>query len=145
MKRNIIWIVVVLVVAVLAYLAGVNPCCEKPKCDKVAVTFPGAEKHEVPLAEAKQYIQNYRKSVEAQKPKVPHIKAGSFEKGAVDKILAQPGCKQLRVYYGLDNAGKPNLVLVGVDTAGKDMTKASIMERSGFCPPFCDESSELLR
>jgi hypothetical protein len=143
MKRNIIWIVVVVVVAVLAYFAGRCPCCEKPKCEKVTLTFPGAEKHEVSLAEAKQYIQNYRKSVEAPKPKVPPTKAGSFEKGAVDKILAQPGCTQLRIYYGLNEEGKPNLVLVGVDSAGKDMTKACIMERGTLCPPFCDSQSEL--
>jgi hypothetical protein len=102
--------------------------------------FPGAEKHEIKLEEARQHIQRHKKN-----PIHPKHHGGSFDRAAIDKILAQPGCKGLRYYHGRDEDGKPNLVLVGVDVAGKDMTQASIMERSGFCPPICDATSELLK
>jgi hypothetical protein len=65
----------------------------------------------------------------------------SFNRGALDKILAHPDCKGLRYYHGRDEDGKPNLVLVGVDKAGKDMLAGSIMEKGQPCPPFCDSNS----
>jgi hypothetical protein len=102
--------------------------------------FPGAEKHEVSLEEAKLHIQRHKKN-----PIHPNHHGGSFDRAAIDKILAQPGCKALRIYQGKNEDGTPSLVLVGIDAAGKDMTQASIMERSGNCPPFCDATSELLK
>jgi hypothetical protein len=70
----------------------------------------------------------------------------SFDRGVIDKILAQPGCKALRYYHGRNEDGTPNLVLVGVDAAGKDMTMASatVAEKGQGCPPYCDTTSELL-
>jgi hypothetical protein len=107
---------------------------------KIDLKFPGAEKHEISLEEAKKHIQRHKKN-----PIHPNHHGGSFDRAAIEKILAQRGCARLRYYHGRDEDGKPNLVLVGVNKAGKDMTKASIMERGGFCPPFCDVTSELLK
>ena len=106
---------------------------------KVDEKFPGAEKHEMFLKEAKQHIQRHKK-----KPTHPKLHGGSFDRAAIDKILAQPGCTRLRYYYGRNKSGKPNLILVGVNAEGKDMT-ACIMERPNGCPPFCDKTSELLK
>jgi hypothetical protein len=144
MKRNVTVIVILVVVAVLSFLIGQYTRVEQPQAQKgevekrVALTFAGAEKHEISLADAKQYVQNYRKSMKA-----PQIQGGAFEKGAIEKILVQPGCAQLRIYNGKDQNEKPNFVLVGVDTAGKDMTRGSIMEVVSPCPPWCDVTSEL--
>jgi hypothetical protein len=101
--------------------------------------FPGAEKHEISLEEAKRHIKRHKKN-----PIHPKHHGGSFDRAAIDKILAHPDCKGLRIYHGRDENGKPNLVLVGVTAAGKDLTQASIMEKSGDCPPNCDLNSELL-
>jgi hypothetical protein len=107
---------------------------------KVDAKFPGAENHEISLTEARQHVKRHKKN-----PIHPNHHGGSFDRAAVEKILAQPGCARLRYYHGRDKDGKPSLILVGVDKAGKDMTKASIMDRSGFCPPFCDATSALLK
>jgi len=107
---------------------------------KVDPKFPGAEKHEISLEEAKKHIQRHKKN-----PIQPNHHGGSFDRAAIDKILAHPECARLRYYHGRDEEGKPNLVLVGVDKAGKDITKACIMEKSLFCPPICDDTSELLK
>ena len=91
------------------------------------------------LKKAKQQIKRHKKN-----PIHPKHHGGSFDRAAIDKILAQPGCARLRYYHGRDKNGKPNLILVGVNAEGKDMTEASIMERPGYCPPYCDTTSELL-
>jgi hypothetical protein len=121
---------------------------------KVDPKFPGAEKHEISFNVAKQHIKRHKKN-----PIHPKLHGGSFDRAAIDKILAQPGCARLRIYHGRDAKGKPNLILVGVDAAGKDMlpsklllTKSSteggqgcIMEKQFPCPPYCDASSTLLK
>jgi len=121
---------------------------------KVDLKFPGAEKHEISFEEAKKHIQRHKKN-----PIHPKHHGGSFDRAAIEKILAQPGCARLRIYHGRDAKGNPNLVLVGVDAAGKDMlpakkgvtksmkaaNQASIMEKQSPCPPYCDITSELLK
>ena len=106
----------------------------------IDANFPGAEKHEISLEEAKKHVQRH-----TLHPIYPKHHGGSFDRAAIDKILAQPDCKALRIYHGRDESGKPNLVLVGVDSAGKDMVQASIMEKSTDCPPYCDSSSALIQ
>jgi hypothetical protein len=102
--------------------------------------FPGAEKHEIALDEAVKHVQRHRKD-----PKPYKLHGGSFDRGIIDKILAQPGCVGLRFYYGQNEDSTPSLVLVGVDSSGKDMTKGTIAERQSDCPPFCSSESELLK
>jgi polyphosphate kinase 2 (PPK2 family) len=87
------------------------------------------------LSEALQLVANFRKD-----PQAPKSQGGSFDRGAFDKILAQPGCEKIKMYWAQEN-GKFTVVLVGVDVAGKDMVAGSIMERSGGCPPYCDITS----
>jgi hypothetical protein len=150
MKRNAMVTAIIVVVAILSFLIGQSTRKEQPQTEnvqigkKVTVTFPGAEKHEISLADAKIFIQNQRKSLQVQKLKTAELQGESFGRAAIDKILAQPGCNALRIYYGRDNKGNPNLVLLGVDTASADMTNGMIMERGLGCPPFCDVQSALM-
>jgi hypothetical protein len=59
-------------------------------------------------------------------------------------ILAQKGCIGVRIYNGYDEVEKKkNLVLVGVDAAGIDMTQGTILERLVPCAPNCDYTSDL--
>jgi hypothetical protein len=131
MNRTVLAVIIVIIAAIVAFYIGCKTS-EKP----MQTSFPGAEKHEISLAEAKTFIENHQKSLLAQNSKEPQIKAETFERSAIEKILAQPGCNGLRIYYGKDENGKPNLVLVGADTSGKDMM--IIMEKGTLCPPFCN-------
>ena len=97
------------------------------------------KKLEIALSEALQLVANFRKDTQA-----PKNQSGSFDRAARDNILAQPGYARLRYYHGRNEDGLPNIVLVGVNAEGKDMT-AIIMERPGGCPPYCDKTSELLK
>jgi len=123
--------VIALVICTLSFFIGtkVNATDSKDK------TFIGAEKHEMLLTDAVQLVANFRKN-----PQAPKSQGASFERGALDKILAQPGCEKIKMYWAQEN-GKFTVVLVGVDAAGKDMIAGCIMERPGFCPPYCDENS----
>ena len=73
-------------------------------------------------------------------PQAPKDQGGSYARGAFDKILAQPGCERIKMYWAQEN-GKFTVVLVGVDAEGKDMVKGTIAESIKPCPPYCDITS----
>ncbi len=158
MKRNAVVAVIVIVVAVVAFFIGRNTAVapksegnmegDRGKVLKSAESrYAGAEKHEITVDEAKKLIQNRQKGlvVKAWKGKVPAIKGGSFERAVFDKILSQPGCEKIRFYYAAEADGSPTVVLVGVDSTGKDMTLGAICEKGMPCPPYCDGASILLQ
>ena len=107
---------------------------------KVDSKFPGAEKHEITLEEARKLIKRHTKD-----PIHPKHHGGSFDRAAVDKILAQPGCARLRFYHAKNEDGTPSLVLIGVDKEGKDMVKGCMMDSILPCPPYCDPPHILLK
>ncbi len=49
----------------------------------------------------------------------------------IDQILAQPGCVGLRFYNALNEDGQKTLVYVGVDAAGKDLVKSTVILTDG--------------
>lgn len=57
-----------------------------------------------------------------------------FGKNILNNILGQSGCMGIRMYYGLDGNGTQQLVLVGVDASGNDMTTGIIGDKSDACP-----------
>ncbi len=59
------------------------------------------------------------------------------------RLLNQDKCIGLRMYNGYNETdGATNLVVVGVDDEGKDITSL-ILERLDPCPPKCDPNSPL--
>jgi hypothetical protein len=60
-----------------------------------------------------------------------------FGKDLVDKILAQPGCVGVQMYYGKHANGKPGVIFVGVDKNGKDMVSVVLAGPATICPPYC--------
>ena len=89
--------------------------------------------HEVTLDSAKKYINNLKKDAMQMK-----TKGGMFYRDVFDKMLSQKGVVGIRYYYAKMDDGTPTIVLVGVDSLGKDMTNAAIAEKSYPCPPYCD-------
>ncbi|MFA7445554.1 MAG: hypothetical protein WCY89_06365 [Flavobacteriaceae bacterium] len=72
------------------------------------------------------------------------IKAFLVGEEKLDLILKQRGCIGIRIYNGQEN-NKNNLVLVGVDENGEDMTNGVIVEHLNPCPPDCSKTSALLK
>lgn len=97
----------------------------------------------ISLEEAKGYTHAF------QEDKPDAIK--SFYVGAkkLQRILEQEDCMGVRIYNGrtidTDYRNKANLVLVGVNKKGEDMTDGIILEDLAPCPHFCPQSSPLIK
>ncbi len=94
---------------------------------------------EITLADAQKYVGAFR-------TKYPNeVKAFFIGKTSVNKILDQANCIGIRIYNGYDaNANCLNLVMVGIDDQGKDMTDGVIMDQMKTCPSHCDNTSSLM-
>lgn len=101
------------------------------------MAFTGNEAEQIPLPLACSWTANFRKDCPNQ------TKAHFFGKVILQAILNQEGCVGIRAYNAIDDDGKRQLVLVGVDATEKDMVTGIIAERSIPCPPFCDTTSPL--
>lgn len=74
------------------------------------------------------------------------IKAFFVGSDKVNSILEQENCMGIRMYNGYDvETQSNNLVLVGVDENGEDMTNGVIVEHLNPCPPDCPKNSSLIK
>ena len=94
--------------------------------------------HSIDLREAKKLTKNYRTSVSTDT-----IIAGAFRKEALLSVLNQADCVAIRMYFARTDDGKNDIVIVGMDSEGKDMVNGELLERIWPCPPYCDELSPL--
>jgi hypothetical protein len=72
----------------------------------------------------------------------------TFDRAAIDALLAQDDCKQVRIYYGMSDDLKIHAVLVGVNSDGQDILPVGgnaglIMEGAVRCPTDCPPPSLL--
>jgi hypothetical protein len=91
------------------------------------------------------------------KPLIPTSE--TYDRAAFDKLLSNPECKKVRIYYGMNNDLQLRAVIVGVNERDEDILPASdtlkttegsnegdeetIIEDSMVCPPVCPPSSPL--
>lgn len=100
------------------------------------MAFDGSEGGSITLEQGAAMTKNYRKA------NPDAIKAHFFGKDILNDILNQSGCTGIRMYYGIDDAGAKQLVLVGVDANENDMTEL-VADLSFICPNVCDSNSAL--
>ena len=94
----------------------------------------------ISLEEAVAYTHGYQNKY----PNEP--KAFFVGKQKVKRILAQENCMGIRIYNGYDAKTKStNLVLVGVDEKGEDISQGVILQELVGCPVDCSESSPLIK
>jgi hypothetical protein len=73
----------------------------------------------------------------------------TFDRTALDRLLAQPGCTAVRIYYGMEETLQVHAVVVGVNANDQDILPmpetpdAEILDVSKLCPPFCAPESPL--
>jgi hypothetical protein len=106
--------------------------------------FNGSEGAPIPLADAQQYLRNFRK-----RPNQPvnDVHGSFFGRDILQRILATPGCMGIRIYYGLDKDNRMVPIIVGADSAENNIlptSSASLTEddpiignTSTPCPPIC--------
>ena len=108
--------------------------------------FRGTEGSSMDEALVKKWIQQHEDHHETR--------AHFFGRQIIEKILAQPGCMGIRIYYAIDDKGKKQLILVGADEKGGNQwpsvkpkgSKKLLKDGGGGnttsdgsipCPPFC--------
>ncbi len=89
--------------------------------------------HEITLDSAKKYIGNLKKDAMQMK-----TKGGMFTRDVLDKMLSQKGAIGIRYYYAKMDDGTPTIVLIAVDSTGKNITNGVIAEKTYPCPPYCN-------
>lgn len=126
--------------------------------------------HFIPLQAAVEMTRRFREMkdhIVKEEYKGKHINANSetFDRVAIDAILAQPGCVALRIYHGMDTGNLIHSIIVGVndkdeDMLGKIQTQPvgevqlmsadtttddtdAILENGFRCPPNCPPDSPL--
>ena len=108
----------------------------------MAYKFDGTEGAPIAHASFKNWVANFQATIGPN-----DIRAHFFGFRIISRILALPGCKGIRIYYGLDDQGKKQLLLVGTDSDGADLlpatdalmdTEPNIIGDVSFpCPPYC--------
>lgn len=105
--------------------------------------------HEISLQDAIDMTTRYKNN-----QPVNMALSETIEAAAIQKLLATPGCKSLRIYYGRKESNDIHAILVAVDSSNKDILPSGnsldpeedepiILEDLYRCPPVCDEESPL--
>ena len=102
------------------------------------MTFTGNEGAVITLAEGSKMTAAYRATI--SNGDTISLAVG---KNLVNSILGQTGCMGIRMYFALDEDGNKQLVLVGVDANGNDMTAGVIVDRTVPCPEICSSKNLL--
>ena len=96
--------------------------------------------HRIQLPEAAEFTRRWRQH---NPPAAGRINSGAYLKDQVLELLNQAGCIGIRIYLGRGAEGAANMVAVGVDADGNDLTQGTILEQVYPCPPFCPDGSAL--
>jgi hypothetical protein len=110
------------------------------------MTGPQPRSHEVDSKVAAAMIERHRKQVTVQGARAAGEGdvGGMFSAAAVVKMLQQPGAQYLRFYFGRNEQGNRELILVAADADGNDMTTVAL-DQHWPCPPFCPPTASVLR
>ena len=115
--------------------------------------------HFISLSEAVEITTRFRNNRETiLKPEYQNQNilciAETFDREAIDALLAQPDCKKLRIYGGMMENDEVHSVLVGVNSNNEDILPAQslnstgeedelIVEMGQRCPDDCGPDSPL--
>lgn len=121
-------------------------------------TLPGSSSHFINLEEAITMTSAYRSNSESlldtayQNEGILPLNE-TFNRNALDALLAQSGCEAIRIYYGLDSNSKIHAIMVGVTEDNEDILPSTlnslsteedvIVELSQRCPDMCPPASPL--
>ncbi len=98
--------------------------------------------HFISLEEGAKLTKKYRNTLMTL---LGGIKGLSYDKEAIRAVIDQNDCVEVRIYLGLsdDLIPKPQLIIVGVDVNGNDITHGIIADRGAVCPPNCSDNNIL--
>lgn len=100
------------------------------------MAFDGSEGSQIDLTVAARWTARYRVAG-------GEIHAHFFGREILQQILDQDGCMGIRVYYGLDDNGVSQLILVGANADAEDLYEGIVADYADPCPNNCDSASPL--
>lgn len=100
------------------------------------MAFDGTEGGAISLTLAANLTAEYRR----QQPN--QTKAHFFGKNIIQSILDQNDCMGIRLYYGLDDDGNKQIVMVGADSDENDILDL-VADLSHPCPNTCSKPNPL--
>lgn len=100
------------------------------------MAFDGTEGGEITLSEGAALTEEYRRLNSGS------TKAHFLGKDLINEILTQEDCMGIRIYYGLDEYGNKELVIVGADSNEDDILDL-IVDKTIKCPTVCGSSNDL--
>lgn len=109
-------------------------------------TFNGSEGGPISLETAKKWTANYRATI-----KPGETEAHYFGHESIRRVLDESRSVGIRAYYAIDDNGKKQLLLVGVDEDGNNLLPKEegasnaapaegdpvVVNHSYPCPPYC--------
>jgi hypothetical protein len=101
------------------------------------MSFTGNENHTISLLDAADLTANYRSSHPGA------VKGFFYGKTAISDIIAQDDCVGIRIYFGEDSLGNPQLVICGVLANEDDIDDGLLAELGRPCPPQCGSANAL--
>lgn len=123
----------------------------------VTNSLPAANSHFISLGTAIEMTALYRSDKEAilatgfqNQNILPNSE--TFNRDALDTLLAKEGCAGLRIYYGMDENLKVHAIIVAVNEDNEDMLPSGnsliengedIVEEGQRCPDLCPPPSPL--
>lgn len=96
------------------------------------MTFNGNEGEQITLETATKWAANWRNSKAAAE-----MDAFFFGRESLMRILDQPDCLGIRIYFAVNDEGVKCLILIGTDAQGNDIVTGVIMDKGIACPPHC--------
>ena len=101
------------------------------------MAFPPNRDHKITLEAARALTRRYRKRAGQGA-----VRGCMFPREVFEALLHEPGCVAIRAYFAETENGALDLVLVGVDVDGNDMTSATLYDGSFPCPPYCGDPDD---
>ena len=100
------------------------------------MAFDGTEGGAIPLADASAMTKEYRQRNPNQT--IAHF----FGKDIIQEVLDQEGCVGARFYYGTDEDGNKQIVMVGADSDENDII-GIVADMTFPCPNTCSNPNPL--
>lgn len=147
------------IISVCLFVGILVVSCEEPGISEVPVnpetvqqfsaneamsgyTFNGSEGDPIPLDMANRWIARFKNASPSG------TQAHFFGHEIIQEILAQDGCTGIRIYYGIDDSGNRQLMLVGATSDGSNIIPSEtfrtqdgggiIGDASFPCPTYCN-------
>ncbi len=109
----------------------------------------GNEGAPIALATAKRWTASYRQNEEQNNPGETVTKAHFFGKEKILEVLKQEECVGMRIYYGINDDKKREVIIVGTKSDENNILPSNednadsgsgiVLDDSVWCPPFCPD------